>query len=188
MLRYERMARRFLATRLSRAGVQIGAENLCDAEVIGYLAGCCSRLRTTGSAKREAADLRSLLRFLYLKGIMATDLGPRRLALGRQVPPGRPGLRGRLERVRRSASCSTPPTRSLNYQLRKVTKARGHFPSDDAVVKLLWLATINTEDKRARERAGRRQATGKRSDQPARLVEGQRVMGWREALNELDSA
>jgi putative transposase len=92
----------------------------------------------------------------------------------------------------------TPPVRkllyttnsieSLNYQLRKVTKARGHFPTDDAVVKLLWLAIINIEDKRARERAARRAETGKRSDQPARLVEGQRVMGWREALNELDTA
>jgi transposase-like protein len=89
----------------------------------------------------------------------------------------------------------TPPVRkllyttnsieSLNYQLRKVTKARGHFPGDDAVVKLLWLAIINIEDKRARERAARRRETGKRSDQPARLIEGQRVMGWREALNEL---
>jgi hypothetical protein len=29
---------------------------------------------------------------------------------------------------------------------------------------------------------------GKRSDQPARMVEGQRVMGWREALSELDLA
>jgi len=77
---------------------------------------------------------------------------------------------------------------SLNYQLRKVTKARGHFPGDDAVVKLLWLAIINIEDKRARERAARRAQTGKRSDQPARLVEGQRVAGWREALNELDTA
>ena len=28
--------------------------------------------------------------------------------------------------------------------------------------------------------------TGKRSDQPARIVKGQRVMGWREALGELD--
>ena len=73
-------------------------------------------------------------------------------------------------------------------QLRKVTKARGHFPNDDAAVKLLWLAIINIEDKRARERQARRQQTGKRSDQPARLVEGQRVMGWREALNELDIA
>jgi putative transposase len=83
---------------------------------------------------------------------------------------------------------TTNAIESLNYQLRKVTKARGHFPGDDAVVKLLWLAIINIEDKRARERHARRQATGKRSDQPARLVEGQRVMGWREALNELDSA
>jgi len=41
---------------------------------------------------------------------------------------------------------------SLNYQLRKVTKNRGHFPGDDAVVKLLWLAIINIEDKRARVR------------------------------------
>ena len=83
---------------------------------------------------------------------------------------------------------TTNSIESLNYQLRKVTKARGHFPSDDAVVKLLWLAIINIEDKRARERAARRQETGKRHDQPARLIEGQRVMGWREALNELDTA
>ena len=83
---------------------------------------------------------------------------------------------------------TTNAIESLNYQLRKVTKARGHFPNDDAVVKLLWLAIINIEDKRARERAARRQATGKRADQPARLVEGQRTMGWREALNELDGA
>ena len=83
---------------------------------------------------------------------------------------------------------TTNAIESLNYQLRKVTKARGHFPTDDAVVKLLWLAIINIEDKRARERAARRQDTGRRSDQPARLVEGQRVMGWREALNELDIA
>jgi putative transposase len=83
---------------------------------------------------------------------------------------------------------TTNAIESLNYQLRKVTKARGHFPNDDAVVKLLWLAIINIEDKRARERAARRAQTGKRSDQPARLVEGQRVMGWREALNELGDA
>lgn len=83
---------------------------------------------------------------------------------------------------------TTNAIESLNYQLRKVTKARGHFPNDDAVVKLLWLAIINIEDKRARERAARRQQAGKRADQPARLVEGQRVMGWREALNELDTA
>lgn len=75
VLRYERMARRFLLGRISRSGLETGAENLSGAEVIAYLAGCCSRLRTAGSAKREAADLRSLLRFLYLKGITVTDLG-----------------------------------------------------------------------------------------------------------------
>jgi putative transposase len=74
---------------------------------------------------------------------------------------------------------------SLNYQLRKVTKARGHFPTDDAVVKLLWLAIINIEDKRARERAAKRENGDKHAFSPARLVEGQRVAGWREALNEL---
>jgi putative transposase len=83
---------------------------------------------------------------------------------------------------------TTNSIESLNYQLRKVTKARGHFPGDDAVVKLLWLAIINIEDKRARERAARRQDTGKRSDQPGRLIEGQRAAGWREALSELDVA
>jgi hypothetical protein len=110
---------------------------------------------------------------------------------------GRPACPARRDRRGRHAGDGAPAVRkllyttsieSLNYQLRKVTKARGHFPDDDAVVKLLWLAIINIEDKRARERAARRQATGKRSDQPARLVEGQRVMGWREALSEPDAA
>jgi putative transposase len=42
---------------------------------------------------------------------------------------------------------TTNSIESLNYQLRKVTKARGHFPTDDAAVKLLWLAIVNIEDK-----------------------------------------
>ena len=75
----------------------------------------------------------------------------------------------------------------MNYQLRKVSKARGHFPSDEAVVKLLWLAIVNIEDKRARERAANRQA-GERADTPCRLIEGQRTIGWREALTELEIA
>lgn len=92
----------------------------------------------------------------------------------------------------------TPPVRkllyttnaieSLNCQLRKVAKTRGHFPGDDAAVKILWLAITNIEDKRARERARRKEEAVKRSDQPARLIEGQRTMGWHEALTELDTA
>jgi hypothetical protein len=45
---------------------------------------------------------------------------------------------------------------SLNYKLPKIIKNRGHFRSDDAVVKLLWLAIRDFEDKRARERAKER--------------------------------
>jgi putative transposase len=76
---------------------------------------------------------------------------------------------------------------SLNCQLRRVTKARGRFPGDGGVVKLLWLAVISIEDKGAREHVARRQVSGKRSCQPACLVEGQRVLCWREALSELDT-
>ena len=28
---------------------------------------------------------------------------------------------------------------SINYQLRKITKTRGHFPTDEALIKLLYL-------------------------------------------------
>ena len=28
---------------------------------------------------------------------------------------------------------------SINYQLRKISKTRGHFPNDDALIKLLYL-------------------------------------------------
>jgi putative transposase len=48
---------------------------------------------------------------------------------------------------------TTNSIESLNYQLRKIIKNRGHFPSDTAAIKLLWLAITNIEDKRARERA-----------------------------------
>ena len=72
--------------------------------------------------------------------------------------------------------------------MRKVTKARGHFPTDDAVVKLLWLAIINIEDKRARERAANNADHAARSGYPGRLVEGAKTYGWTEALNELAEA
>ena len=51
---------------------------------------------------------------------------------------------------------TTNSIESLNYQLRKIIKNRGHFPNDAAVVKLLWLAICNIEDKRARDRAKER--------------------------------
>jgi putative transposase len=70
---------------------------------------------------------------------------------------------------------------SLNYQLRKIIKNRGHFPNDEAVVKLLWLAIRDIEDKRVRERA--RQAGRPKNERsaPPKLVEGGLVQGWNAA-------
>ena len=42
---------------------------------------------------------------------------------------------------------TTNAIESLNYQLRKVIKSKGHFPSDDAASKLLFLALRNAEKK-----------------------------------------
>ena len=80
---------------------------------------------------------------------------------------------------------TTNAIESLNYQLRKVIKNRGHFPSDDAVVKLLWLAICNIEDKRARERAKERGLPADRRKADGRLVEGQATTNWKQALAQL---
>jgi len=40
---------------------------------------------------------------------------------------------------------TTNSIESLNFQLRKATKNRGHFPSTEAAAKLLWLAICNIE-------------------------------------------
>ena len=80
---------------------------------------------------------------------------------------------------------TTNSIESLNYQLRKVSKNRGHFPNDQAVVKLLWLAICTIEDKRARARAKEAgQPAGKRKA-PGRLFEGQVVTNWKQALAQL---
>jgi putative transposase len=74
---------------------------------------------------------------------------------------------------------------SLNYQLRKIIKNRGHFPNDDAVIKLLWLAIRDIEDKRARQRAKEKGLPAGERRAPARLVEGAVVQGWKQALGAL---
>jgi putative transposase len=82
---------------------------------------------------------------------------------------------------------TTNAIESLNYQLRKIIKNRGHFPNDQAAVKLLWLAICNIEDKRARERQKFYDdplATGDRK-RINRLVEGARTNGWKQALGAL---
>jgi len=83
---------------------------------------------------------------------------------------------------------TTNSIESLNYQLRKIIKNRGHFPSDDAVIKLLWLAIRDIEDKRARARESERGLPANKRKAPARLVEGATVPGWTAAINALDIA
>ena len=81
---------------------------------------------------------------------------------------------------------TTNQVESLNYQMRKIIKNRGQFPNDASVVKLLWLAIRNIEDKRARERAkeaGLPKGTNRKA--PGKLVEGATIQGWTKALNEL---
>jgi putative transposase len=59
---------------------------------------------------------------------------------------------------------TTNAIESLNYQLRKVTKTRGHFPTDDAVLKILYLAIRNIGSYRGGEL-------------------GTGTQGWKQALN-----
>jgi putative transposase len=80
---------------------------------------------------------------------------------------------------------TTNAIESLNYQLRKIIKNRGHFPNDDAVIKLLWLAIRDIEDKRARQRATEAGKKANERKAPPRLVEGATVHGWKPALGAL---
>jgi transposase-like protein len=81
---------------------------------------------------------------------------------------------------------TTNSIESLNYQMRKIIKNRGHFPNDQAVIKLLWLSICNIEDKRARDRAKERggsRETKRKAE--GRLVEGQVTTNWKQALAQL---
>lgn len=88
---------------------------------------------------------------------------------------------------------TTNAIESLNYQLRKIIKNRGHFPSDEAAVKLMWLAICNVEDKRAREREeeqARRSegdATGTQRA-PGKMIHGAKTANWKQALAQLSLA
>jgi putative transposase len=80
---------------------------------------------------------------------------------------------------------TTNAIESFNYQIRKIIKNRGQFPTDDAVVKLIWLAIADIEDKRARARAKEHgKPRGQRTAQ-GRLIEGHTTQGWKQAINAL---
>jgi putative transposase len=80
---------------------------------------------------------------------------------------------------------TTNAIESLNYQLRKIIKNRGHFPNDEAVIKLLWLAIRDIEDKRARARAKEKGVPKGQRKAEGRLIEGAVTQHWKQALNAL---
>ena len=56
------------------------------------------------------------------------------------------------------------------------------------MIKLLWLAIRDIEDKRARAREKERGKPAAKRTAPGRLVEGQVVPGWKQAINALSIA
>lgn len=78
VLRYENMARRFLEQRAAVSGSKF-VEDLTGADVVAFLVAETERV-SVGAAKGRVAELRSLLKFLYLKGYTVR-------ALATAVPP-----------------------------------------------------------------------------------------------------
>jgi site-specific recombinase XerD len=76
--RYQKAARRFLEDRLGQnrngAGESV-VEGLSEQDVTTFLLAEASRGLAPGSLQGVVADLRSLLRFLYLHGLIAVPLG-----------------------------------------------------------------------------------------------------------------
>jgi len=72
VLRYETLARRFLSSRVSPTD-ELGVAGLDGAVVSRFLLGECDRM-CLASAKGKVAELRSLLRFLHLRGFTARSL------------------------------------------------------------------------------------------------------------------
>lgn len=72
VLRYETLARRFLTGRVT-ATDELGVSGLDGAVVSRFLLGECERV-CLGSAKGKVAELRSLLRFLHVRGLTGRSL------------------------------------------------------------------------------------------------------------------
>jgi site-specific recombinase XerD len=103
VLRYETLARRFLAERVTSDN-ELGVAGLSGVEVSAFLVRECARV-SPGSAKGRVAELRSLLRFLHVRGLTV-------LALADAVPPvagwretGIPETIGRAEVERLLSGC-----------------------------------------------------------------------------------
>lgn len=73
VLERERAAERFLSGRMSPTAGAAGTEGLTGADVHAFLLAECARV-SVGSAKNRVTEIRSLLRFLHLEGLVMTDL------------------------------------------------------------------------------------------------------------------
>ena len=80
---------------------------------------------------------------------------------------------------------TTNAVESFNREMRKVLKTRTQFPNDDSVAKTLWLAIVDTEEKRAEQRARQAGKPKNQRDGIARLIEGHVTQGWHEAWGEM---
>lgn len=72
VLRYETLARRFLTARVTPSD-ELGVTGLDGAVVSRFLLGECDRV-CLGSAKGKVAEIRSLLRFLHVRGFTTRSL------------------------------------------------------------------------------------------------------------------
>ncbi|MBJ7597051.1 site-specific integrase [Candidatus Nephthysia bennettiae] len=73
--RYEQGARLFLGSRARQGGGPAGVDGLREEEVTGFLLAEASRGLSAKSLQGRVAELRSLLRFLYLQGMITAPLG-----------------------------------------------------------------------------------------------------------------
>jgi transposase-like protein len=105
-----------------------------------------------GERKRVAVELRSIYRAPTEAAATAALTAFGASALGQRYPTIAPLWQRHWEHVRpvfayppaiRRLLYTTNAIESLHMQLRKITKTRGHFPTDEAATKLLYLAIRN---------------------------------------------
>jgi putative transposase len=159
-----------------------------------HLIRAATRFVNYKDRKAVAAGLKSIYQAANADGALIELEAFEQTPLGKQYPSAVKAFRDAWERFTpflafppalRRVIYTTNSIESLNYQLRKVTKNRGHFPNDAAAVKLLWLAICDIEDKRARDRVKERALPAGHRKAAGRLVEGQVTTNWKQALEQL---
>ena len=162
-----------------------------------HLIRAAMRFVSYADRKKVAAALKPVYTAPTVEAADAELLAFTESALGRKYPAAAMTWRNAWDRFipflafppeLRKIIYTTNAIESLNYQLRKIIKNRGHFPTDDAVIKLLWLAIRDIEDKRARQRAKEKGLPPNQRKAPPRLVEGATLQGWKAALGALSLA